>query len=127
MARSIENMAYVVSANSAGIADIDIPFSSTDGGSKVINYEGLVLAEASPGESIVAHATVDLEALWHHRQRVAMSNYIARQRFELYADSYAQHRFYPPNSISKNPDFSKKDFVGIQAKVIQKLSDDAII
>ncbi len=121
LARSIENMAYVVSANSAGIADIAIPFASTDGGSKIVNYEGLVLSEASPGESIVAHSTIDLEALRHHRKRVAMSNYIARQRFELYAESYSKNSFYPPNTISKNPDFTKKDFVANQMKVIKDL------
>jgi predicted amidohydrolase len=35
-ARAVENLAYVVSANSAGIAGIDIPMASTDSGSMVI-------------------------------------------------------------------------------------------
>ena len=127
LARAIENMAYVVSANSAGIADIAIPFASTDGGSKIVNYEGLVLAEASPGESIVAHATLDLEALRAHRRRLAMSNYIARQRFELYAPSYAQHSFYPVNSIAKRSDFRKKEFIQLQRSVIERLGEEGII
>ena len=127
LARAIENMAYVVSSNSAGIADIAIPFASTDGGSKIINYEGLVLAEASPGESIVAHATIDLLALRHQRKRIAMSNYIARQRFELYAESYAKHSFYPVNSISDNPSFTKKDFVSNQVAVVKKLIQNGTI
>jgi predicted amidohydrolase len=99
LARAIENMAYVVSANSAGMANIDIPFASTDGGSKIINYEGLVLCEAANGESMTANASIDLAALRAHRQRLGMSNFIARQRFELYADSYAQHHFYPANNL----------------------------
>ncbi len=99
LARAIENMAYVVSANSAGMANIDIPFASTDGGSKIINYEGLVLCEAANGESMTAHASIDLTTLRAHRQRLGMSNFIARQRFELYADSYAQHHFYPANTL----------------------------
>lgn len=127
LARAIENIAYVVSANSAGIADIAIPFASTDGGSKIVNYEGLVLAEASPGESIVAHATIDLPALRHQRKRIAMSNYIARQRFELYAESYAKHHFYPVNSISNNPEFTKKDFIKYQVEVVNKLSKNGTI
>ena len=127
LARAIENMAYVVSANSGGIADIDIPFNSTDGGSKVVNYEGLVLCEASNGESMVANATIDLEALRHHRQRVGMSNFIARQRFELYAPSYTKHHFYPTNSISNNPNFTKKDFITNQLAAIQKLKEGKII
>ncbi|HCR49044.1 MAG TPA: nitrilase [Bacteroidetes bacterium] len=105
LARAIENMAYVVSANSAGIAGIDIPFASTDGLSKIINYEGLVLCEAGYGESMVAHATIDINALRHHRQRPAMANFIARQRFELFAESYQTHSFYPPNTFeTQKPD-----------------------
>lgn len=119
--RAIENMAYLVSANSAGISDIDIPFASTDGNSKIVNYEGLILSEASTGESMVANSTIDLIALRYFRNRVSMGNLLARQRFELYAKSYMEHKFYPPNSISENPNFNKKDFVSVQAKVIQKL------
>ncbi len=124
LARAMENMAYVVSANSAGIANIDIPFASTDGGSKVVNYEGLVLCEADTGESMVANATIDLAALRHHRRRLSMSNFIARQRFELYAESYRQHSFYPPNSISNNPAFRKADFLRIQQEVIERLNKE---
>lgn len=127
LARATENMAYVVSANSAGIANIGIPLNSTDGGSKIVNYEGLVLCEANVGESMVANATIDLQSLRHHRQRIGMSNFIARQRFELYAESYAQHKFYPANYISENPSFTKKDFIGIQGKVIQELKQKKVI
>ena len=126
-ARAIENMAYVVSANSAGIANIAIPLNSTDGRSKVINYNGLTLAEANTGESMVANATIDLEALRAHRGRVAMSNYIARQRFELYAPSYANHHFYPINSVANNPDFTKKDFVKNQIETIRRLKGKGVI
>lgn len=127
LARAIENMAYVVSANSAGIADIPIPFASTDGGSKVVNYEGIVLSDTLTGESINANSTIDLEALRHHRKRVSMSNFIARQRFELYAESYSKNSFYPPNTIAKNPDFIKKDFVTNQLKTVKALAKKGII
>ncbi len=127
MARAIENMAYVISANSGGIADIGIPFASTDGGSKIVNYEGLVLSEADTGESMVANASIDLNALRHARKRIGMGNFIARQRFELYASNYSNNSFYPSNSISNNPDFTKKDFIGIQAEVIKRLGEKGII
>lgn len=110
LARAIENIAYVVSANSAGIADIDIPFASADGGSKIVHYEGHVLSEAGSGESMVAHATLDIDALRAHRARPGMTNYAARQRFELFADSYARYSFYPPNSfLNKKPE--RADFL----------------
>ncbi|MEM6806181.1 MAG: nitrilase, partial [Bacteroidota bacterium] len=120
------NMAYVVSANSAGIADIAIPFASTDRGSKIVNYEGLILAEASSGESMTANATIDLAALRYHRRRLSMSNFIARQRFELYAESYAKHSFYPQNSFADEA-VERKKFISQQARTIHKLSDNGII
>ena len=126
LARAIENMAYVVSANSAGMAGIPIPFASTDGASKIINYDGLVLCEAGYGESMVANATIDLPALRAHRQRPAMSNFLARQRFELYADSYAKHHFYPVNSLAnKKPD--RTHFVQTQVETIKKLSELGVV
>ena len=125
-ARAIENMAYVVSANSAGIADIAIPFASTDGSSKIINYEGLQLCEASTGESMVANATIDISALRHHRQRPSMSNFLARQRFDLYAETYANTILYPANTLlDKKAD--RSHFVLTQKKVIENLTNLGII
>lgn len=120
LARSIENMAYIVSANSAGMAGIAIPFASTDGSSKIVDYKGLVLCEAGNGESMVANADIDLAALRHFRQKPAMANLIARQRFELYAESYQNHSFYPPNTLL-NHEPSKELFIQNQIKVIDRL------
>ena len=102
-ARALENLAYVVSANSAGITGTPIPASSTDGGSKVLDYEGRVLAEAGPGESMAAYAALDLGALRRYRRRPGMPNLLARQRLELYASTYAGPSVYPPNTMSDGP------------------------
>jgi len=119
-ARAIENMAYVISANSAGIADIPILENSTDGTSQIVHFDGHILAEALPGESIVANASIDINALRHWRKTVSMKNYIARQRFELYADSYASHAHYPVNSFIKtSPDKSK--FIEAQKEAIKRI------
>jgi predicted amidohydrolase len=118
-ARAIENMVYVVSANSAAIKGTAFPAASTDGSSKIIHYEGLILAEAAQGESMVANATLDLDALRYHRQRPGMSNFISRQRNALFADSYRDFAFYPANTWHK--DFQKSDFLQIQKDVISKL------
>jgi predicted amidohydrolase len=53
-------MAYVVSANTAGIANIAIPIASADGGSKIIDHRGINLAETGAGESMAAFAEIDL-------------------------------------------------------------------
>jgi len=119
-ARAIENMAYVVSANSAGIADHSILENSTDGGSKVVHYEGHVLAEASVGESMVAYAPIHLNAIRDYRKTISMKNYIARQRFDLYADSYKKHVHYPSNSFDK-AEPKKEEFIKLQRSVINRL------
>jgi predicted amidohydrolase len=98
-ARAIENLAYVVSANSAGIFDAGIPAASTDGGSQVIDTEGRVLAEAGPGESMVAVSEIDPARVRHARQRVGMDNYLARLRTEPFAAAYAQ-AVYPANVLA---------------------------
>ncbi|MFV3073641.1 nitrilase-related carbon-nitrogen hydrolase [Niveispirillum fermenti] len=88
-ARAIENLAYVVSANSAGIADIAIPAASTDAGSKIIDFRGQVLAETGYGESMTANATIDLGALRAWRRRPGMGNMPARLPLPLFAQAYA--------------------------------------
>ena len=126
LARATENMAYVVSANSAGMADISIPFASTDGHSQIVNYEGLKLCEAATGESMVANSTINLDALRHARQRLGMSNFIARQRFELYAKSYADHAFYPANNMLDTTP-NRAHFIDSQRLTIEKLKDKGVI
>ena len=115
-ARAIENMAYIISANTSAIKGTDFPAESTDGSSKIINFEGLVLCEAAQGESMVANATIDIEALRYHRHRPGMSNFISRQRNALFAESYAAYEFYPANTWHN--DFQKADFIKTQIKVI---------
>lgn len=77
-ARAFENMAYVVSANSAGITGIDLPGASTDGMSKVVDDQGRVMVAAGYGESMVAHAELDIAALRRRRQRPGMGHILSR-------------------------------------------------
>lgn len=88
-ARALENMAVVISANSAGILDYPIPNQSTDGMSKIVDWQGKVLIEAGFGESMVANAEIDLAALRAWRNRPGMGNLLARQRLELFRSTYA--------------------------------------
>ena len=98
-ARAFENSVYVVSANSAGIENIGIPAESTDGMSKVVDYNGRVLASAGFGESSVATAEVDIEALRRWRRRPGMSNVLSRQRTEISALAVNDRPIYPANSL----------------------------
>jgi deaminated glutathione amidase len=99
-ARAAENIAYVVSANSAALTGTPIPAESTTGMSKVVDYYGQILAEAAPGgESMVAYATIDLGALRACRSKTGLSNVLVRQPYQAYADSYRDLVFHPANLL----------------------------
>ena len=124
--RAVENMAYVVSANTAGINNIPIPVASADGGSKIIDYRGLVLAETATGESMAAFAEIDLAALRRDRRRLGLNNLLSRQRFELYAESYNQSHFYPANTML-DKEVDRQHFLQTQRAAIERLDDLGII
>jgi predicted amidohydrolase len=125
-ARAIENLVYVVSCNTAGMAGIGPPGTSADGGSMIVDYRGQVLAEAGQGESVVACAEIDLEALRRFRRRPGMENLLSRQRFEAYAESYHRHSFYPANTLAGGFK-GREHFVQTQAEVIERLSKLGVI
>jgi predicted amidohydrolase len=124
--RAVENMAYVVSANTAGIANIPIPVASADGGSKIVDYRGIVLAETATGESMAAFAEIDLAALRRYRRRPGLNNLLARQRFELYAESYMRSHFYPANTM-QDKEVDRQHFLQTQQEAIDRLADLGII
>lgn len=130
-ARACENLAYVVSANSARLDRIAIPAASATGMSKIIDYKGNVLAEAAAGgESMVASATIDIEALRAARRMTGLTNMLVRQPFQLYADSYAQTVFHPANLLLRDgrarmPE--KGELAGWQRADIERLAKDGRI
>lgn len=130
-ARAIENLAYVVSANSASIEGIAIPASSTASGSKVIDFRGLVLAEAGYGESMVAYAEIDVEAQRRYRRRPGMPNMLSRQPTALWAEAYGDVPVQPRNSLLDDsgavitPDPAW--YAARQRRVIEGLADKGVI
>ena len=122
IARAVENSAYVISANTAGIANTAIPSSSTDGGSQIVDYRGLVLAETGPGESMAAFADIDLAALRQYRRRPGLTNLLARQRPELYVDCYRQARIYPANTMLRDK-VERQHFIQTQRDTIAQLAE----
>ncbi|MBD2776166.1 nitrilase-related carbon-nitrogen hydrolase [Iningainema tapete] len=124
--RAVENLAYLVSANTAGIVNIPIPDASANGGSKIIDYKGTVIAETGAGESMAAFAEIDLAALRRYRKRPGLNNLLARQRFELYAESYRQSHFYPANTMLEK-EVDRKHFLQTQLETIELLSKQGVI
>lgn len=130
-ARAIENLAYVVSANSAGIDGISIPRASTDGSSKVIDYRGLVLAEAGYGESMTAYAELDIAGLRRYRRRPGMGNILSRQPMGLWREAYEGFDIQPRNSLLDEAGRATAPgapfYAERQRKAIQGLIDKGVI
>src|SRR5262249_16577013 len=92
--RAIENITYVVAANQGASLTQSPPYS-WPGGSEIIDYDGRILAQATPGpgERIVI-APLDITALRHERATRRGHHMLAHLRTEAYP-VYAQH-VYPP-------------------------------
>lgn len=129
-ARAFENIAYVVSANTAGIEGTTMPAASADGNSVVVDYKGNLLAESNAGETFTAFADIDVRALRNARRKTGMTNYLARQRTELFAPIYAGTTVQPADSLIENgavkiPD--RDHFIRVQQQVIERLDKEGLI
>jgi len=93
-ARAIENIAFVVAANQ-GASLRHYPPYSWPGGSQIVDFDGRMLAEASPGpgERIVV-GPIDIGALRHERSVRTGHHMLAHLRTEAY-DVYRRSS-YPP-------------------------------
>nr|WP_310523381.1 nitrilase-related carbon-nitrogen hydrolase [Polymorphobacter sp.] len=128
-ARAFENLAYVVSANTAGIAGTAMPLASADGNSALIDWKGNVLAESNSGETFTAFGDVDIGAVRRARRKPGMTNYLSRQRLELFAATYAGE-VQPANSLIVGetvvtPD--REHFKRVQEAVIARLDKAGLI
>lgn len=132
LARAAENTAYVISANTGGIADGPMPESSADYHSMIVDYHGHAVVQAAGGESMVAHAILDVEGLRTFRRRPGMFNPLARQRLDLFASTYADRVHYPANNLIDSgrqvlSDPPRKHFVEQQSSVIDALVERGVI
>jgi hypothetical protein len=68
--------------------------------SKVLDFTGLVLAEAGFGESMVANAAIDVSAVRRHKAKPGMGNLLARTKTAMWAEEYARHTVDTPNGLA---------------------------
>jgi formamidase len=98
-ARAIENTAFVVAANQAASLKQYPPYSWS-GGSQVVDFDGRLLADASPGpgERIVV-ASIDISALRHEREIRRGHHMLAHLRTEAYP--VYQNGIFTPNRSTR--------------------------
>lgn len=132
-ARAFENAAWVVSANTAGIAGAALPLMSADGNSQIVAPSGKLLAQSGSGETFTAFAEIDIAHLRQQRRQPAMINSLARQRPGLFAPAYqaaagqfqAGNLMLDANGLPQVPD--RDQFAKMQRDVIETLSQKGII
>lgn len=126
-ARAVENIAFVVSANSAGIVGTPVPSASTDAMSIILDAYGRTLAEAGPGETINANAVLDVGALRETRRKTGMTNTISRLPNTAFAPAYAQARHAPANRTPDGRMIERADVIARQQAVIDRLVESGVL
>ena len=112
--RALENMAFVVAANQ-GASLRNYPPYSWPGGSQIVDFDGRVLAEATPGpgERIVT-AAIDISALRHERESRVGHHMLAHLRTDAYP-VYRESQ-YPPENHSGALSYEQNQRLIAQAK-----------
>jgi hypothetical protein len=104
--RALENTAFVVAANQ-GASLRHYPPYSWPGGSQIVDFDGRMLAEASPGpgERIVV-APIDITALRHERATRRGHHMLAHLRTEAYP-VYSRHQYPPLDGTSPEASYER--------------------
>ncbi|NBX16359.1 MAG: nitrilase [Proteobacteria bacterium] len=128
-ARAVENLAYVISANTAGITGTDVAGESADGGSRIIDFRGRILAAAGSGESLNANAEISLTALREARRQAGMQNLVSRQKFQQYASFYARAESVRSNALAQNSgeNADRSALVKLQTETIARLEQKGVL
>ena len=116
--RALENLAYVVAANQ-GASLKHYPPYSWPGGSQVIDFDGRVLAEASPGpgERIVV-APIDVSAVRHERETRRGHHMLSHLRTEAYP--VYSNAMYPAAGSALSYEANNERIDRAKARVVQR-------
>jgi predicted amidohydrolase len=131
-ARALENAIYIVSANTSSIDDIPIPSYTCSAMSKVVDYRGDIMAEAAAGgESMLAHAVINIDAQREQRRRVGMANVFARQLSDVYAMMYSAYPIRTGNGLIEDgkviPPPDREWFKKRQGDLLERLTKAGLL
>jgi predicted amidohydrolase len=127
-ARAAENLAYVVSANTAGVPGTGLPSRSSTGMSKILDWDGRILAQAVPGgATMAAVAPIDIEGLRARRRQAGLANPLSRLPLQAFATSYEQTRGRACNELEPAADASRSRLLELQSATIRRLAADRLL
>jgi predicted amidohydrolase len=105
--RAVENMVFVMSANTPG----PVGRKSMRVGSRIVDWEGEVLARVADGEEGQCTSVLDVEGLRRRRSDPDIVgpaprgflnvNYLSRLRVEICSEVYNTASFYPPDTYQE--------------------------
>lgn len=122
-ARAIENMMFVISANTGGLYGSDMAPQAADCGSRIIDFKGQISCASESGDSIAAFAHIDLNAQNHARSRPSMENLYARGKPQLYARAYENALSAAANQFLKDGKVAVPDRRDFLRLLQDRLSD----
>ena len=132
-ARALENAIFILSANTSSIDDMPIPAYTCSAMSKVMDYRGEILAEAAAGgESMLAHAVINIDAQREQRRRVGMANLFSRQLSDVYAMMYSKYPMVTGNGLLKDgkpipPPGGREWFKRRQSDLLERLTKAGLL
>jgi predicted amidohydrolase len=131
-ARAMENHIYIVASNTASIENTPIPAFTCSAQSCVVDYKGDTMAEAaSGGESMLAHAIIDIDYLRARRRQGGMFNHFSRQLTDVYAMMYAKYPLHTGNALLKDgevqPHPDRDWFRGRQDDLLERLTKAGLL
>jgi hypothetical protein len=131
-ARAMENHIYIVASNTASIDNIAIPPSTCSAHSCVVDFKGDTMAEAAQGgESMLAHAILDIDYLRARRRQGGMFNHFSRQLTDVYAMMYAKYPLRTGNALLQDgevqPHPNQEWFRKRQDDLLERLTKEGLL
>lgn len=123
--RAWDNSVYFISTNNGRTLGGPRPEFRQRGRSKIIDYNGKVMAETDlPGESLIT-APLDMDLLREHRASANM-NIVATSRFAEYVPLYEKYQTWPVDEFLDTPFEDRKQALATGKRVVQELYDKGI-
>jgi predicted amidohydrolase len=120
--RAWENCMYVISTNNGHTYGSLRPEDRQRGLSRIINYDGGLLAITDGSGESICTATIDLEALRQTRQSPG-HNVVTTSRYETYIPMYQKYVTWPIDSFADRPHNGREDAARIGNAVIKKMNE----